>query len=224
MKIEKGGEPFSPRHLELSARIQRIKELHPKRINLEQFKNNQTYQLAALIYGKDHINITDIPAKVLVEVIMRALDQVAYKCEQLGASKKVLDSAFLQGFSQDSQLDLPKGVSCDTVGVYASFSLQEFNPVSVSPIIQGLEEYKDMIVVIADTGFYLWLPVGNRLVEITPDLLESIFEKDRFFAQYFLWGIKRYIEFLVNEATRQLWLITPLQDEINLILKHISFR
>lgn len=215
---------FSPGALRLSVAIRRAQELHPKLVDPKRFDKDPTYRMATMIYGKDHMKLADIPGKVLAEVVIRALDQVRYMCGHVNVPKKMFDDVLRDEIYKESRMKLPVGFSRETSGIYAIFHPQESNPAVPPPTVAGLEEYVGALVVIADTGSYMWLPAGNRLTEVTPDLLESIFEKDRLVAWFFLWGIKQFVESLVNEANRQLWLVTPLQDEVKNIIRRISLR
>ncbi|MEN9912960.1 MAG: hypothetical protein RLY66_368 [Candidatus Parcubacteria bacterium] len=223
--VEKGTGEFSPRALRLSATLRRAQELHPQRIDLKRFEDDETYRLATVIYGKDMVKLTEIPAEVLAQIVMRALGHVNSKCEHhLRVPTKTLEEAQLVDARNDSQPELPEGVLREEIKVFASFYPREFNPVVPPSIIPGLEGYVGAMVVIANTGNYMWIPNSNRLVEITPEFLRPLFERDRFIGWFMLWGLKEFVGSLVREVNRQLWLVTPLQVEIDNVIGRIAVR
>ncbi len=206
------------------AEIRRAQEMYPKRVDVQRFNTDPAYRLAAMVYGKDHVNLFDIPERVLAEIIIRALGQVRNRCEQINAPTKPFDDALWDDIPDRTRVELPASFSRQKSVVYTHFYPRESNPAIPEPVVAGLEEYNDMSVVISVTGSYLWLPVSNRLVEITPELLGSIFAKDRLVGWYCLHGIREFVESLINEANRKLYFITPLQEEVNGILKRVSIR
>ncbi len=199
----------------------RMSRVYPRNIDIQAFETNPDYRLRTLLEGKDMVGLSQIPPRVLADVVMTMLERLQFDCQGIPALRGRSTVGDLPGFKKDPRPRVPRGVSEKYV-IYHYFEPKEPNPALGKTLKQELADYRGMVIVVTQTDLFLWLPERRELVDLTIDRLDYLMNQDRWIGLHCLLQIQRFIGSQLHSLENQMRLIHGGQTNVERVLARIA--